>query len=216
MATPMTKLQIAFGVVTIALLSAVIFIQLGSTRVFGAVNNSNCGGSVTCFTDLSIGNFWSTGIAAYGPGTTAATEVQEQVLVGTCATGTSTPFDIANPFTSTSTATIENLDVVGQATSTDISIGTTTKSSGLAVTDVSPNLVRAATIATGTEATIISGLTTGLGSGQVSAGTGSQTRIVVGPTERIGAFATSTFGTTGAINYSPAITSCTYKIRFRT
>lgn len=209
------KAQFWFGLVAIGLLVAILYFVASPKHAIGAVNNSNCGGSVTCFTDLSVGNFWATGMVAYGPGTTAATELQETVLVGTCATGTSTPFDLANPFSATSTVTIESLDVVGQATTTSLSIGTTTKSSGLASTDLSPTLANAASIATGTEAFIISGVTAGLGSGQVSSGTGSQAKIVLGPNERIGAFATSTATGAGAANYSPALTSCTYKIRVR-
>lgn len=145
-------------------------------------------------------------------GFTAATAEAEAVTIGSCATGTSTPFDVANPFSATSTASIDALTGFGQATSTSLYVGTTTQASGLASTNVSASLLNGAVISTSTQFSAISGITTQLGSGQISAGSGTIGKIIVGPNERIGAFATSTYGTTGAINYSPALTSCTYKI----
>lgn len=134
-----------------------------------------------------------------------------QGSAGTCGSATSTMFSIVNPTSATSTVEIDMMTLTGQATSTTFSIGTTTKSSGLALTDISPTLVNAALVATGTQATLISGFTTNLGNGQISSGTGSVDKIVVGPNERVAGYATSTYGGVGALNYTPAV-SCTYKL----
>ncbi len=139
------------------------------------------------------------------------------VSVGTCASSaTSTEFSIQNPFgAATSTATVESISGIGQATSTNFLVGTSTASSvNYLTTNISPTLVNA-TIATGTpQFYISSGLTTGLAAN--SPGTNSVRTIVVGPSLYLLGFATSTYGNAGALNYKlPALTSCTYKITWK-
>lgn len=127
---------------------------------------------------------------------------------GTCATGTSTPFAMANPWSATSTASIV-MTIVGQATSTDIEVGTTTRSTGLTAAVVSNTLIDDVTIATTTQATIASGVV--LTGSATSAGTGSLAKIVVPADGYVGAFATSTYGDAGALNYTPSV-DCQYVI----
>lgn len=203
----MTKTQWAFGLITVALLVAIVGMLLPK-NVFGSTIGT-CGGSVTCFTELNVTNLWTTGIIAQG-GLTAATELQKSVSVGTCNTATSTAAIVANPFSATSTATIAIMQFGLNATSTSINIGTTTLASGLTSSNPGSTLASAALQATGTQATLVSGQTLGLGTGQISAGAGSVSKIVVGPSQSVGIFATSTYGNAGALNYTPS--TCTYKI----
>ncbi len=203
----LSTLALFTGVLALAISGVVAFKVFGHVAETVGASSPNCiNGSVTCYTDLLI-----SGVSYLG-GETTRTNVARRASAGAVATGTSTLFSVANPFSATSTATIVYLDVVGQATSTAVYVGTSTASSGLVAADVSASLINAGVIATGTEATFISGMTTGLGTGQASSGSGSQFTIIVGPSERVSGFATSTYGGVGALNYSPAATSGTYKI----
>lgn len=150
--------------------------------------------------------------------TSAATSTSyfETATVGSCPTlGTSTLAIVPNPFAATSTASLSFYGA-GQATSTSVWVGTTTVATtgSLALSDVSPSLASGAVIATTTQANFLSGGTAGLGTGQVTAGTGSTIRVIVGPSEKIGFYATSTYGTTGSVNYNPGLTSCQYKLKW--
>ena len=129
----------------------------------------------------------------------------------TCNTASSTEFDIVNPEAATSTVKVW-VSFSPEATSTTLYIGTTTKASGLASSDISPTLANAAVVATATSPVLKSGATTNLGNGQISSGSGTLAEIVVGPKERIGMYATSTYGNAGAINYTQP--GCTYKLLF--
>lgn len=136
--------------------------------------------------------------------------ISHQVSVGTCNTASSSAFDIPNPYAATSTATLSIEQLGQEATSTTINVGTTTLASGLTSSNPGLTLAAGAVQATSSQATLVSGQTLGLGSGQISAGAGSVSKIVVGPSENVGEYATSTYGNAGALNYTPP--SCVYKI----
>lgn len=153
----------------------------------------------------------------------AVVQKSSTVTSGSCALGTSTMFDVANPFngnsanfpiaTSTAKLSIMYVQSTGQATSTTFSVGTTTLASGVpSAATLGGSLVNAGLVATGTQATFTSGMSTFLGSGQISAGTSVGT-VIVAPGERVAGYATSTYGTSGAINYVPGI-PCTYEIQW--
>lgn len=145
-------------------------------------------------------------------GATGSTGIDQVPSIGSCASATSTAFDIVNPFNATATAQVVSVVTASQATSTTFYIGTTTLASGLASTNISPSLANAALVATGTQSYMASGATSDLGSGQISSGVNTVSKIVVGPTENVAMYATSTYGNAGALNYTP--TSCSYKIRW--
>lgn len=170
-----------------------------------------------------IPGIWSDGVLAlktflqFNAGvdaTSAATSTSfiQTASVANCAAATSTSFVVANPFAATSTVAIELGIVSGQATSTTFSIGTTTKASGLALSDISPTLAAGVIAATTTQIAFRSGQTTQLGTGQVTSGAGSIGRIVVGPSESVAMFATSTFSGIGALNYTPGLSACSFKL----
>ena len=135
---------------------------------------------------------------------------------GTCNSGqfaaSSTIFGVLNPWNATSTVSLDFVSGLGQSTSTQISVGTTTQATGLALANLSVDFVNAATIATTTQFAVIGGQTGGLGTSQISAGT-SFAKAIVGQSEYVSAFATSTYGNAGAINYTPGL-NCTYGITF--
>ena len=124
---------------------------------------------------------------------------------GTCAAATSTWFDNANPFAATSTAML-TMWLPGNATSTTMYVGTTTASSGITAASqlgYSGTLVAGAVEATSSgQSYLISGQNSLLGTGQISAGTTVTKTILVGPTENVAAYATSTYGGIGALNYT--------------
>jgi hypothetical protein len=129
---------------------------------------------------------------------------------GTSFAASSTLAVIKNPLTATSSVSIKVFGI-GQATTSSLQVGTTTAPSGLAST-ISSNLVNTTNgLATTTQFYIGSGMTAGLGTGQVSAGSGTIGNIIVGPAESIGLFSTSTATGAGAANYIPGQT-CNFKI----
>lgn len=205
----------------LALLVGGYWVFHGGSAIVGAASSNNQTGDVVpnkqWFSNgFGVGNvqqFFVTAAGVMGMGASATQSgYQQTATVGTCNTASSTAFDIANPFAATSTATVERIDFGVQATSTTASVGTTTKSSGLASSDVSTALVSSALVATGTAPIVISGQSTGLGLNQISAGAGTVAKIVVGPSQRLAMYATSTYSNAGAINYTPS--SCTYKVRW--
>lgn len=216
----MNKLTIA-AIVTAVLsliISCVTYLHASPKGMLFGASNPNCvSGSVTCYGDTLVQALWVTGIEFLAGNTTTppttATSLGQVSSVGSCAVATSSAAVITNPFAATSTVTVEVMALGFNATSTTINIGTTTLTSGLTSSSPGSTLAVSALQATATQATLISGQTTGIGSGQISAGSGSVSKIVVGPSENIGIFATSTYGNSGAVNYTPS--SCTYKVLWR-
>jgi len=207
------------GAVIVSVLLVVIFHLGGGTQVVSKILGTTTSG-FTNLTSLSLTNILEmTG----GAGTQNQTGFQQQVSIGTCATASSTIFDIANPFSATSTAQLVNFAGVGNATSTTFNVGTTTLPSGVIATTAGigtgGSLVNNATIATTTanaqtQFYLSSGISTFLGSGQVSAGT-SAIRIVVGPSEYVAGYATTSLsGPSTGLSYTGGYASCTYKIKW--
>lgn len=176
---------------------------------------SNCGGSVTCFTDVAVSNLYST-VRFWLGGSTDSTAVSEIPTIGSCNTASSTLFAVANPFNATSTVTVQSVEITGQATTSSLLVGTSTKSTGLASTDVSATLVNSSNgIATSSLVFTSSGITVGPGTGYLSAGSNTFRTIVVGPSENLVAYSTTTATGAGAANYTPGFSSCSYKATWR-
>lgn len=148
-------------------------------------------------------------------GTTAASSVGATVSSGTCNAGSyaasSTQFAVQNPFGATSTATLFTVSGTGQSTSSSLLIGTSTQSTGILST-VSPTLVNV-TVATSAPFFVAGGVTVG-STGYLSSGANTFRTVVVGPTDYIVGFSTSTATGAGAAQYTPGIT-CAYKIEWR-
>lgn len=141
-------------------------------------------------------------------GATATTGLDQVPSIGSCAVATSTAFSVLNPYAATSTAIVWFYGGA-QATSSQLIVGTSTASTGLTSSSVSATLINASTPTTTTPFLIRSGLTTGA---MISAGAGTAGTVVVGPTQRVSGFSTSTYSNAGAVNYTN--TTCTYKIRW--
>lgn len=219
----------------VAALAVALFVLLGGPSLFSSSPSSGANQTGEVVTNkqwytngLAAGSTQQFLVTASGVlgsvfqllgGTTAATSLQCTGSVGTVAlsgtaTASSTLFDVANPLAATSTAEVFIPNGKGQATTTLLSIGTTTQASGLALSNVSASLASSVSAATTTQFSLLSGVTSPLGTGQVSAGSGTILRVMVGPSERIGAFGTSTATGAGAANYSPGLAGGTYKIRW--
>lgn len=135
-----------------------------------------------------------------------------------CNTASSTLFSVAPPSNATSTAQLTLMILGGNATTSSLLVGTSTKLTGLASTDVSPTLVTSTNgIPTSTIEYVASGIINGPGTnaqGFLTSGSGTATQIMVSPGQRVAAYSTSTATGLGAAGYVPGFTSCTYKIEW--
>lgn len=185
-------------------------VLLRKDTVAGAISPTDV--SATNFTEItaSVGAQLAT---LFLGGVTADTSIGEQVSTGSCASATTTIFAVANPFSATSTVRLQSFKGIGNATTTLLYVGTSTASTGLALTNVSPTLVNAASVATSTQFITSSGITVG-SLGYLSSGSGTFPTISVGPSDYIVAFATTTATGAGAANYSGTYSSCVYKLRW--
>lgn len=167
-------------------------------------------------TNLQVNNnFNVVGIFGQGADGNTGPELLAQVTAGTCVTGTSTVFDIVNPFAATSTASLSMFHGQNLATTTSFSVGTTTLPSGVVAATISPTLVNAASLASSSQFDVQGGQTTALGAGQVSAGSATVAKIIVGPSERLAGYATSSIATQGSSRAAEiGLGSCTYKIKW--
>lgn len=207
----MSRIKIIIGVVVAVIVLGLVIVFSHTDSVAGATTPSTS--TAGYFTESMGSPLLILGGAVTGPN--IGSFIQEAPSIGSCNTGTSTLFLVANPFSATSTVTVQTFSAQGNATTSTLLIGTTTKTTGQSVvsSDVSATMVNT-TIATGTQAFTSSGITVGPGTGYTSAGAGTFRTIVLGPNESVAAYATSTATGAGAANYSPAFTSCTYKLRF--
>ncbi len=81
------KLKIVLGVIVVLLVAGLVGWSASHSKSFGnTAYPQNCGGSVTCFTDLSVGNAY-TNLTAWLGGSTDITARQQQVTSGTCNAG---------------------------------------------------------------------------------------------------------------------------------
>ncbi len=114
-----------------------------------------------------------------------------------------TLFSIKNPWGATSTVDLLLMEGHTGSKSADFYVGTSTVSSiavhGDTTTvdgkDISTSLVNATEVATSSPFYIVNGQNSVNGTGQVAAGAQSQRRIVVGPTEYVTGYASSTWTT---------------------
>lgn len=203
------KLTIAFLVAFVVAVGGYFFPAVPKV-VAGAISTA---ANITSsrFTQLTVDDgIFLDGVFSQGQGTNVAIDLQTDVTTGYCASATSTMFAVANPFNATSTATIY-LEGYSNATTTTFYVGTSTVAVGLSSSSVSPTLINQQ-FASGTVATtIVSGLTVG-SYGQLTSGTGTFSRIMVGPSDYIAGYATSTYSGVEAKSYSSP--SCTYKIKW--
>ncbi len=205
----MTKVKLAIGVILVAIVIAIVYLlgHKAAVGTYGAISPTD--GSATNFTEItaSVGAQLAT---LFLGGTTAATSIGEQVSTGSCASATTTTFAVLNPFTATSTATLQQFYGVGNATTTLFNIGTSTVSS-IPTTGLTGSLVINASVATGTQFFLSSGIR--YGGLALDAGSASLRTIIVGPSEYVAGYATTTISGMGT-NYSGTYTSCVYKIRW--
>ncbi len=134
--------------------------------------------------------------------------------VGTCYAGSysasSTAAIIVNPSTSTSTATLISITGVGNATSTQLEVGTTTLGAlgGVASANFSTAFA-STTVASSSQYYLAPGTP-----GMTPAGGGNFRTIQVAPKEAIYIYATSTGAIGMSVAYSPSTAFCTYKIEW--
>ncbi len=183
----------------------------------------NCSGSTTCFTGVAANNVYATDAMWIGSDT-ASTSERTIVTAGQCNVASTTLFSVANPFSATATVSMI-ISGVGQASSSNLTVGTTTNllTSGFTQNNLSGYLAYnlGPAIATTSQFFIRSGVLSNLGTGQAPAGTSTAaiaSSLLVGANEYVGAFSTSTYPISGAAvagigNYVPGLT-CTYKLRW--
>ena len=128
---------------------------------------------------------------------------------GSFVSASSTVFSVKNPLAATTTARIVLVVGTGNATSTNLLMGTSTAATGLSASSVSPTFANVTIGTSSPKFSIASGVTTGL----LSTGVTTAGRIIVAPGEYVSAEATSTYGNAGALNYVPGLTG-TYRIEF--
>lgn len=124
----------------------------------------------------------------------------------TCNAASSTLFSYLNPFSSTSTARVTLFQGTGNASSSVLTIGTSTARTGLSAVG-SASLVPSVTVATATTFALSSGVTQG-GAGWLS--TTGAFEVGVGPSQFVSGYATGSF----AVPYTPGFTSCTGFVEF--
>lgn len=143
-------------------------------------------------------------------------EVSSKVIDGTFADATTTLATFQNPYSATSTVDLAMVKVTGVSTSTiSIHVGTSTTAYPSAVTAVSDTLIDGAVVSTSTKAYIVNGANAGPGTGHTSPGTGSMTRIVLGPNEYITFYASDNggLGGTGGVTNAANTFAGSYAVR---
>lgn len=189
------------GTVVVALILVAIF-HIGAVNQVIKKLGSAVG--ITNVTSLEIDTGWF-----LRSNTAGGTAFQTVPSIGTCNTASSTAFAVSNPFFATSTASVVMVNGLGNATSSLFEIGTSTVSTGLTTSLISPTLVNATLATSSANYSFASGVTVG-SIGYVSAGSGTFGKIMVGPNDYVSAYSTSTYSGVGALNYTPS--PCTYKI----
>lgn len=166
------------GVVIGMVASATIAPEKGLAGVYNQVTNYFQQGA-TIIGDLNLGGALTQG------------------STGTFATGTTTLAIIANPYTSTSTVSIVVKGTGTIATTTNLYVGTTTSATPSGITGygagdykVSPSLINLASIPTSTP---VYSASPSLNSFRVAPQGTTFENIIVGPSESVAIFASSTF-----------------------
>ncbi len=155
------------------------------------------------------GNLTTIGTLTVGSGS----GVTQQFVTGSCVnTASTTLFAVLNPFNATSTATLISMTEGGNATSTTIQVGTSSRPAWNTTGDISASLINA----TSTPSSTVEWLESGSQQsnlGFLPAGTASQFRVVVPPNVYVGAYATGTANgvQTGMTLGEP---TCSYELLF--
>ena len=178
---------ISAGVAVLVVVLGFMFFAPNQSETIGAIPGNSIDGPEFCVGGLCYSN-----------------------SVGTCASS-GTLFSVSNPFAATSTAELVLMVGTGNATTTTLNVGTSTSAT---VTSQVGSLVKTVSVATTSKFAIASGSTLALGTGQVSSGTNSVIRTVVGPSQRVTAFATTTAVGAGAKSFSAGFAGCKYKIQW--
>lgn len=201
----------AFAGVIIAILVVVGLIYGAIHLVSGRGGTSNADtyvldGSITTGTFVSAGTTLALGTASGGTG------VSQAVSTGSCNSATSTVFAVANPYSATSTAELIMLSGIGNATTSSLTVGTSTRTTGL--TSALYGILANVSISTSSSFAISGGVRNGPIGNIVDAGSASVMRIIVGPNETVGAYSTTTATGAGAAGFVNTFGSCTYKVRW--
>lgn len=208
---------LGIGAVVRPSLPAGILVDAGaSAQTFGATAASLSSVVFSHLTNLQVNqNLGVVGTFFGGAPAVNGNTFQTNWSVGSCNTATSTLFSVAPPSGATSTVTEFLINGIVAQTS-DIVVGTSTLSSVTSTSSLNVTgaggLVGAAAVATGQFYTV-AGLKVGPGKGYTTNGNGGYNTVpemVVGPTENVIGFATST-----AVTGGQGVTSCTYKIEWQ-
>jgi len=195
----------AIALIVLLALAGLILHKKGVTITGALSPNSN---PSTDFTYVRASDTLETDGYLVTGGSYGANSVTMRVSTGTCSAASTTLFAVANPFTATSTVVVQQIVGTGQATTSSLLVGTSTKSVGLASTDVSPTLVNSTNgLATTTKFYFASGVS--VGTGFTPLGSGTSAEVGVGPSEYIVGYSTSTSATAGGY---VAGQNCTYKL----
>ena len=140
--------------------------------------------------------------------TTIGNGLATLVVSGSFSNASNTVALIANPFNATSTVTFAQVAGLNGTSTIDILVGTTSVTSTQSITNnaqVSPNLIKATSIATSTNFFSVAGAQSGpTGAGYYNNPGAGSGMIVVGPSDLVAIFATSSNA-----NYAAAVTGVT-------
>lgn len=206
--------QILTFVILLAVLGLAVFgvVRLvGGTNGRGGTSNADeiiLGSDLQTTTFVQAGSEFILGGAAGSGGSYATASMRSQrPSIGSCAgEATSTQFAIVNPYAATSTVEIQIVGV-NHATSTLFQVGTSTSAFPTSSTSLSPTLINT-TFSTSSKFAVWSGITVG-SAGYPGSGSGTFTRLVVGPNDFVVGYATTSYNVASGAALGP--TSCTYK-----
>lgn len=197
----------AIALIVLLALAGLILHKKGVTITGALSQNSN---PSTDFTYVRASDTVETDGYLVVGGAYGANSVTQKVSTGTCSAASTTLFAVLNPFTATSTVVVQQIVGTGQATTSSLLVGTSTKSVGLAASDVSPTLVNSSNgLATSTKFYFASGVS--VGTGFTALGSGTSQEVGVGPSEYVVGFSTTTASGSGGANYTGG-QNCTYKL----
>lgn len=215
----------------LVLVGLVMFAPKTASQAFGANlptdgTVSNTTGTIYAsagvFTDgpVSLYNYlqFQSGTAAASAATSTSYEMTGQAT--SCITSSSTVFAIQNPFAATSTLVVDSFSGTMGATTSDMLVATSTTpapATGLSATSsLGANIFQIAAVAANTKFYSVAGVTIGPGKGYTNPkgipGSNSFQTIVVGPSEWVIGFSTSTgSGSGGTASGQVSVpSSCTF------
>ena len=203
------KKNIIIGVIVALLVGLAIGYALHQpAKVGGAISTA----TPTGFDNISISGGIRQGVptseypVAPAVNTVVGNGLATIIVSGSFASATTTLALIANPFNATSTITFAEIQGKNGTSTIDILVGTTTKTTGQSVTNntqVSATLMNPTVIATSTNFFSVAGAQSGP-SGYYNNPGAASGMIVVGPSDLVAIFATSSYA-----SYAAAVTGLT-------